>query len=175
MDQIRNLTERGSGKLVSKRLRQITGWALLASAIGTFYDSYACDGCAQGSVGLIPLYIGFPIGAFGLVIVLRRVAGKLAAFLGTLGLAGILYFMFWYPTAGDGWIGGVFIALAHLFLPFSGRFAALSWMAVGVLGFPEFPHRSWGPVEVFQMFGLATALSAAFVLWGLKSQEKNHE
>jgi hypothetical protein len=151
-------------------LRRITGWALLAAAAGIFFDAITCDGCAEGSIGLIPLYIGFPIGAVGLVLVMRRVAGWVPAVLAAAGLAGILFFMFSYPNGAIGWIGGIFVGIAHLFLPLSGRLSSVLWVAVGILGFPEFGARSWGPIAAFTMFGAATAASGAFVLWGLRSE-----
>jgi hypothetical protein len=53
-------------------LRYITGSALLTAAAGTFFDAYACDGCAEGSIRLSPLYVGFPIGAVGLALVSKK-------------------------------------------------------------------------------------------------------
>ena len=85
--------------IVGPVLRNITGWALLAAVAGTFFDALACDGCPEGSIGLIPLYIGFPIGSVGLVLVFRKVAGWVPTILAALGLAGILFFMFSYPNS----------------------------------------------------------------------------
>lgn len=170
-----NLVTRIGGYLTSPPstiLRMITGWALLAAAAGTIFDAYACDGCSTGSIGLIPLYLGFPIGSVGLVIIFKKVAGWIPALLIALGLSGILYFMFAYPNGVEGWIGAIFIGIAHLFLPLSGRFASLFWVSVGILGFPDFPAfgvRSWGLINVFMLFGAATAVSGIFIVWGLKS------
>ncbi len=154
-------------------LRHITGWALVAAAIGTFWDEIACGGCPEGSFGLVPLYLGFPIGAFGLALVFRKTVGMIPAVITGLGLAGILVFMGAYPDGADGWIGGVLIGIGHLFLPLSGRFAAVLWVASGVLGFPEFGAGSWGVIRAFSLFGAATAYSGAFVLWGRKWIEGN--
>ena len=165
-----HITAGGNQKLVSPILRRITGWALLASSLGTFYDAYACSGCAQGSIGLIPLYIGFPIGSIGLVILIRKVAGWRPAILAAIGLAGFFIFMFSYPNGVEGWIGLVLFGMAHLFLPLVGRFPSVLWIAAGLLGFPEFGQGSWGPISAFTVFGAATAASGVFVLWGLRSK-----
>lgn len=166
-EQIR--TAAGAEGVAGPVLRNITGWALLAAAAGTFFDAFACDGCPDGSIGLIPLYIGFPIGSVGLVLVFRKVAGWVPTILAALGLAGILFFMFSYPNGAVGWIGAILIGIAHLYLPLTGRFASVLWVATGILGFPEFGSPSWGPIAAFTVFGAATAASGAFVLWGLKS------
>jgi len=162
-------TAAGDVGMAGPVLRGITGWALLATAAGTFFDAFACDGCPDGSIGLIPLYIGFPIGSVGLVLVFRKVAGWVPTILAALGLAGILFFMFSYPNGAEGWIGAFLIGIAHLYLPLSGRFASVLWVATGMLGFPEFGSPSWGPIAAFTVFGAATAASGAFVLWRLKS------
>lgn len=156
---------------VGSILRYITGWALLAAAAGTFFDAYACDGCAEGSIGLIPLYIGFPIGSVGLVLVFRKAAGWVPAILAALGLAGILFFMFTYPSGADGWIGAILVGAAHLYFPLTGRFASLLWAATGILGFPEFGSPSWGPIAAFTMLGASSAASGAYVLLGLRTTE----
>jgi hypothetical protein len=166
---VKRTKDRGDTGVAGKILRRITGWSLLAAAAGTFYDAFMCDGCAQGSIGLIPLYLGFPIGAVGLVLVFWRVAGWIPALLAASGLAGILIFMFSYPNGAEGWIGAILVGIAHLFLPLSGRFASVLWMAAGILGFPEFGARSWGSIAAFTVFGAATTASGAFVLLGLKS------
>jgi hypothetical protein len=155
---------------VNRILRLVTGWALVAAAAGTIYDAYACDGCSQGSIGLIPIYLGFPIASVGLVIIFKKVGGWIAATFAAVGLAGILYFMFAYPNGVNGWIGGILLGMAHLFLPLSGRFASVLWVAVGIFGFPYFGMmRALAPVPVFLLFGVATAATGLFVLLGLKS------
>lgn len=155
-------------RIVSPRLRKITGWALLAASAGTFFDAYASSGGAQGSIGLIPLYLGFTIGSIGLVILIRQVAGWTPAILAAIGLAGFFIFMFSYPNGAEGWIGLVLFGIAHLFLPLVGRFPSVLWIAAGLLGFPGFGQGSWGPISAFTVFGAATAASGVFVLWGLR-------
>ena len=116
---------------INRILRQVIGWALLAAAAGIFFDEYACGGCTQGSIGLIPLYLGFPIGSIGLVIIFKKVAGWISTAIAAVGVAGILYFMFAYPNGVNGWIGGISLGIAHLFLPLPGRFVSVLWVAVG--------------------------------------------
>lgn len=156
-------------RIVSPRLRKITGWALLAASVGTFYDAYASYGGAQGSIGLIPLYLGFPIGSIGLVILLRHVAGWTPAILAAIGLAPFLNFMGSYPNGAEGWIGLALFGFAHLFLPLTVRLASVLWIAAGILGFPEFGQGSWGLISAFTVFGAACAASGAFILWGFRS------
>lgn len=163
------ITAGGNQKLVSPILRRITGWALLAASVGTFYDAYASSGGAQGSIGLIPLYLGFTIGSIGLVMVIRKIAGGLPALLAAAGLVGFFIFMFSYPNGAEGWIGLVLFGFAHLFLPLTGRPASVLWIAAGILGFPEFGQGSWGLISAFTVFGAACAASGAFVLWGFRS------
>ena len=163
------ITAEGYQKLVSPILQRMTGWALLAASVGIFYDAYASSGGAQGSIGLIPLYLGFPIGSIGLVILIRQVAGWTPAILAAIGLAPFLYFMGSYPNGAEGWIGLVLFGFAHLFLPLTGRLASLLWIAAGILGFPEFGQGSWGLISAFTVFGAACAASGAFVLWGFRS------
>jgi hypothetical protein len=155
---------------INRILRQVIGWALLAAAAGIFFDEYACGGCTQGSIGLIPLYLGFPIGSIGLVIIFKKVAGWISTAIAAVGVAGILYFMFAYPNGVNGWIGGISLGIAHLFLPLPGRFVSVLWVAVGIFGFPGFGMmRALAPIPVFVLFGIATAATGLFVLLGLKS------
>ena len=83
-----------------------------------------------------------------------------------IGLIGILYFMFAYSNGVYGWIGGFFLGIASLFLPLPYRFAALAWVAVSLLGLPEFSARTWGFINAFSMFGIGTAISGVYILWG---------
>lgn len=155
---------------VNRLLRLITGWALIAAAAGTIFDEYACGGCPQGSIGLIPLYLGFSIGSVGLVIIFKKVAGWMSAIFAAVGLAGILYFMFAYPDGVNGWVGGIFLGIAHLFLPLAGRFASVLWVGIGILGFPYFGMQiALAPIPVFTLFGIATAATGLFVLVSLNS------
>ena len=112
------------GRMAGRILRYITGWALLAAAAGTFFDVFACDGCAEGSIGLIPLYIGFPIGSVGLALVFRKVAGWVPTILAALGLGGILFFMFSYETS---WVDvSIWIK--------SARFGGRGWIKTSAVG-----------------------------------------
>lgn len=157
-----------SNTSISRRVRVlhlVTGAALVAAALGTFIDEYTCHGCPEGSIGLFPLYLGFPIGAVGFVLFLRWAAGWVPSAIGAIGFVGILYFMFAYPSGANGWIGGVLIGIAHLFLPLGGRFPSVLWVIVGILGFPEFGQHSWGVVSAFTTFGAATLATGIFVLW----------
>jgi len=153
-------------------LRNVTGWAFLAAGMGVFWDEIACGGCTEGSPGLIPLYLGFPIGSIGLFLIFRKRLGWLPTLITGIGLAGILFFMFTYPNGADGWFGAVLIGVGHLFLPLSGRFAAVLWVAAGILGFPEFDAGSWGVIRAFTLFGAAAAYSGAFVLWGNRPEDE---
>ncbi len=150
-------------------LRQITGWALIAAGIGVFIDATLCNGCTEGTFGLVPLYLGFFIGSISLVILLNKILGWLPALLAALGVAGILYFMGSYPNGAEGWIGGILVGLAFLFLPLSGRFISVLWVSVGILGFPEFHARPWDMINAFTVFGVANAITGLFILFALPS------
>jgi hypothetical protein len=117
------------------------------------------------------LYIGFPVGSVGLVLVFNKAAGWVPALLAALGLAGILIFMFSYPNRAEGMIGAILVGIAHLFFPLTGRLASVLWVATSILSFPAFNTASWGPITGFTMFGAASAASGAFVLWGLRSSD----
>lgn len=164
-DRVGRHTSTRSARRRERVLRLVTGAALVAAAVGIFIDEAMCSGCPEGSIGLIPLYVGFPIGAVGFILFLYRAAGWLPSAIGAMGMAGILYFMFSYPNGADGWIGGVLIGIAHLFLPLGGRFPSVLWVAVGILGFPAFGQHSWGVVSGFTLFGAAILTTGVFVLW----------
>ncbi len=175
MEQTTEQAAKGTGfgrKMVATlNVGNVTGVAWLAAAVGVLievvYHEFVCVVCAgEATIGLIPLYLGFPIGAIGFVILLRRKAGWIPAFLGAAGLVGVLYFMFSYPDGATGWIGALFVGMAHLFLPLPVRFAAVLWIVTGVLGFPEFGSPTWGWISAFSVFGAATAYSGAFAIWG---------
>lgn len=172
-EQIRKGIGFGSKIVSAINLQKATGFAWLAAAAGVLievvYYKFVCVHCAaEGTIGLITLYFGFPIGAIGFVIILQRKVGWVPALLGMVGLTGILYFMGVYPDGADGWIGALFVGMAHLFLPLPGRLAAVLWIIVGILGFPEFRANSWGWINAFSVFGMATAYSGAYLFWGLK-------
>jgi hypothetical protein len=71
-----------------------------------------------------------------------------------------------YPDHPEGWIGLVLVGIAHLFIPFPGRFVAVLWVAAGILAFPEFRASPWGAVDGWNLFTAATALTGAYVLLG---------
>jgi hypothetical protein len=147
-------------------MKKITGWAMLAAAIGILLEIVIPRPPGEGTIGLIPLYIGFPFGAVGFVMVMWKNNGWFAAIMAAIGLLGILYFMFAYPNGVHGWIGGFFLGISSLYLPLPYRFAALTWIGVGFWGVPEIYARAWGFLDAFSMFGISTAFSGAYILWG---------
>ncbi len=140
----------------------------MAAAVGAFLEIVITRPPGEGTIGLIPLYLGIPIGAVGLVLILRKDEGWLPAAFAATGFAGFIYFMGTYPDHPEGWIGLVLVGTSHLFIPFPGRLAAVLWVSAGVLAFPEFHARAWGGVDGWNLFTTATAVSGVFVLWGKK-------
>lgn len=93
MDQVNTKTKNGRPvkfAVSDQWLRSICGWSLIASSVGVFIDESLCDGCTEGSFGLIPLYLGFMIGSVTFVPVLHRAVGWLPASIATLGAAGMI-------------------------------------------------------------------------------------
>lgn len=168
-----------------KLLRHVCGWSLLASASGVFIEAVLCgEGCTDGSFGLLPLYIGFLIGSVTFILIVKEAFGWLPATVATLGVAGTIATLgmvgAYYATGTEpagyefAWIGAIFLGIAHLFFPLSGRLAAVFWIMTGTLGMPEFYARPWGIVGSFTLFGVATAWTGLFILFGLpRSQENN--
>jgi hypothetical protein len=81
----------------------------VAAAIGTIWDklaNIACGCCYEGSFSLLPLYLGFPLGVIGLLLIYRKSYGWLPTGFLAVGLAEILYFRVAYPNGGEGWMGG---------------------------------------------------------------------
>lgn len=159
---------------LGSNLQKVTGWALLVAALGVFWDAaaYWTGSAAQGegSLGLIPAYLGMFVGLIGLTLVNWRVGGALSGLLAGLGTAGT--FVFWggypsYSTAGG--LGALVLAVSTLYLPGWGRFASPLWVSAGVMYISELvvPGRSWGPISAFTLIGSAFAATGAFVLWGL--------
>jgi hypothetical protein len=173
--------------MVSARLRLITASALLAGATGIFIDSWASwslgptspewlatvvapAGLDNGSVGLIPAYIGVTVGILGLLLVVHRSTSPWVTLLTGLGVGGTFMFWYSYPArATFGGIGSIIIGVAVLTLPSWGRFASPLWVASGVMGIPELvrPGINWGPVASFTLLGAAMGVTGAFVLWGI--------
>lgn len=174
--------------MVSRRLRLIAGWALLIGAAGIFIDAWASwslnnespewlvsivrPGLGDGSIGLVPAYLGITIGLIGLVIVLYRITGVWPALICGIGVLGL--FVFWgsYPArATFAGLGSIFIGVAVLTLPNWGRIATPLWVASGIMAIPELvrPGSRWGPIAAFTLLGAAIAVTGAFVLWGMRT------
>jgi hypothetical protein len=182
--------------MISQRLRMITGWALLIGAVGILFDSFAVPmldlfnrpewlvtivapgGLGDGSIGLIPAYIGTTVGMIGLVIVMYRSSGVWAALLAGTGVVGMFTFWYSYPQRATlGGVGSILIGVAVLSLPAWGRFASPIWVASGVMGIPELvrPGIHWGPIASFTLLGAAIGVTGAFTLLGLSRTEKTGE
>ncbi|MGD2044234.1 MAG: hypothetical protein PVJ28_11330 [Acidimicrobiia bacterium] len=177
--------------MVGRKLRLITGWALVIGAVGIFIDSWASwslsssspewlitvvapAGLGDGSIGLIPAYIGATVGMIGFVIVTYRMVGLWVALLAGLGVIGMFTFWYSYPArATFGGVGSILIGVAILSLPNWGRLASPIWVASGIMGIPELvrPGINWGPIASFTLLGAAIGVTAAFVLRGLRDTE----
>ena len=176
-----------SDRKLGRNLQMVTGWALLMAATGIFVDAWAGwttppaflasiitpAGADNGSVGLIPAYLGFSTGMIGLVVVVYKAAGVWSGFLAGLGIVGM--FVFWgsYPDHSTiGGLGAILVGIAVLWLPGWARFTSPLWVASGIMGITELvrPGTSWGPIAGFTLGGAAVAVTGAFVLWGLSSK-----
>ncbi len=175
--------------MVSTRLRLTTAVALLAGATGIFIDSWASwtlgptspewltsvvapAGLDNGSVGLIPAYLGVTVGMLGLLLVLHRSTSLWVTLATGLGVGGMFMFWYSYPARATlGGIGSIIIGVAVLTLPSWGRLASPLWVASGVLGIPELvrPGINWGPIASFTLLGAAVGVTGAFVLWGINT------
>ena len=173
--------------MVGSKLRTVTGWALLVGAGGIFIDSWAAwsldanspewlikvvapAGIGNGSIGLIPAYIGVTVGMVGFVIVAYRSLGAWIALLGGLGVAGMFTFWYSYPARATwGGVGSILIGIAVLALSNWGRLASPLWIGSGVMGVPELvrPGIHWGPIASFTLLGAAIAITGAFIEWGM--------
>lgn len=159
---------------VGRRLQLVTGWALLIAASGIFIDAWA--GWAldtDGSLGLIPAYLGFTAGMIGFVLVALKTSGWWPGLLTGVGVVGM--FIFWgsYPDYSTiGGLGGILVGIAVLWLPGWARFASPLWVASGLMGITELvrPGVGWGPVSRFTLHGAAVAVIGAFVLWALPTK-----
>ena len=177
--------------MVGRRLRLITGWALVIGAGGIFIDSWASwsldssspdwlitvvapAGLSDGSIGLIPAYIGATVGMVGFVLVMYRSVGVWVALLAGLGVIAMFTFWYSYPArATFGGLGSILIGVAILSLPNWGRLASPIWIASGIMGIPELvrPGIHWGPIASFTLLGAGIGVTGAFILWGLSSPE----
>lgn len=104
--------------MISPRLRRIAGWALVLGASGIFIDSWASwsldaespewlvtmvapGGLGNGSIGLIPAYLGATVGMIGFLIVLHhRVTIPVTVFAG-VGVIGMFVFLVQLPGSRD--------------------------------------------------------------------------
>lgn len=177
--------------MVRPKLRRITGWALLVGSVGIFIDAWASwsidasspswlvsivtpGGGGNGSIGLIPAYLGTTIGLIGLFMVIYRLNGMVWAILAGAGVLAILVFWYSYPLrATVGGLGGLVLSVVVLTFPFWGRLASPFWAASSIMGIPELvtPGRHWGPVAGFTLLGAAIGVTGAFLLWGLGVSE----
>lgn len=175
--------------MISRRLLLTTGWALVMGAIGIFIDSWASwslnsaspdwlirivapGGLPNGSIGLIPAYIGATVGMIGFVLVVFRSAGVWVALLAGLGVIGMFTFWYSYPArATFGGVGSILIGVAVLSLPQWGRLASPIWVASGIMGIPELvrPGINWGPIASFTLLGAAIGVTGGFIVWGIAS------
>ena len=171
------------------RLHAFTGCALLLAALGIVVDAWANEaldadsprwlvtivapgGPGDGTIGLIPAYLGVVVGMIGLLVVLRRAAPVWTVVLAGIGVIGMFAFWGSYPDrATYGGLGSILIGVALLELPSWGRAVSPIWVASGVLGVPELvePGISWGPVSSFTLLGAAIGVTGAFLVWGPRS------
>ena len=178
-----------------RRFRLITGWALVAGAAGIFIDSWASwsldsdspgwlvsivapGGLGDGSIGLIPAYLGATIGMIGFVIVLHRNAGILVSVLVGAGVIGMFTFWYSYPARATlGGLGSILIGAAILALPSWGRLASPLWIASGIMGIPELvrPGINWGPIASFTLLGAALGVTGAFCVWGIDNSTEHFD
>jgi hypothetical protein len=118
------------------------GWNLVASAGGVFVDAWASwtltvagpsplrsvvmpAGPDQGSIGLLPAYLGMAVGLVGLVVLVHRWAGAALAAVFLVGVAATFVFWFSYPErATAGGLGSLVIGCGVLALPGWGRVAS---------------------------------------------------
>lgn len=164
--------------MIGSKLQKVTGWALLIGAFGVFWDAaevhwLGTSSLPDGSLGLIPAYLGIVVGLTGLALVNWRVGGPVAGVL--VGVGAVATFVFWgsYPSLATlGGLGALAIGVSMLFMPGWGRFVSPVWVVAGTMGVPELavPGRNWGPISGFTLIGASLALTGAFVLWGLIRQ-----
>jgi len=172
--------------MVESKLRTVTGWVLLLGAGGIFIDSWASwsldanspewlitvvapAGLGNGSIGLIPAYLGVTVGMIGFAIIAYRSMGIWVALLAGAGVLGMFTFWYSYPARATwGGVGSILLGVVVLSLPDWGRLASPLWVASGVMGIPELvqPGIHWGPIASFTLLGAAIGVTGAFLLWG---------
>lgn len=125
----------------------------------------------DGSMGLIPAYLGMVVGLLGLSLVVWRLGGSALGLVAVLGTAGT--FVFWgsYPSyATAGGLGALLLGVAVLFLPSWARFTSPFWISSGTLGITELVVSgvNWGPISAWTLLACAFAATGAFILRGLR-------
>lgn len=169
--------------MIGSRLRKVTGWALLIAAFGVFWDAtevhwLGTSSLPDGSLGLIPAYLGIVVGLIGITLIGWRVGGSVAGILAGVGAIGTFIFWGTYPSyATLGGLGALAIGVSMLFMPGWGRFTSPVWVVAATMGIPELavPGRNWGPISGFTLIGAALAATGAFVLWGLAEESESAE
>lgn len=186
---MRNVQVRRNDRMLGRKLQLITGWALIIAATGIFIDSWASRitfptllasiitpaGSENGSIGLIPAYLGLTTGMICFLFVVYRTSGMWPGLLTGAGVVGVFIFWYGYPHyATIGGLGSILVGIAVLWLPGWARFSSPLWVASGLMGITELvrPGVSWGPVAGFTLAGAAVAVTGAFVLWGLPTKKQ---
>lgn len=185
---MRTVEVRRNDRKLGRRLQLVTGWALLIAAMGIFFDAGASRitfptllasiitpaGAENGSIGLIPAYLGFTTGMICFPFVAYKVSGMWPGLLTGAGVVGMFIFWYGYPHYSTiGGLGSILVGIAVLLLPRWARFASPLWVASGIMGITELvrPGISWGPVAGFTLLGAAIAVTGAFVIWSLPAKE----
>jgi hypothetical protein len=179
---------RRNDRKLGRKLQVVTGWALLIAGMGIFFDSAASRitfptllapiitpaGADNGSIGLIPAYLGLTIGMICFPFVVYKASGIWPGLVTGAGVVGMFIFWYGYPHYSTiGGLGSILIGIAVLWLPGWARFVSPLWVASGIMGITELvrPGVSWGPIAGFTLAGAAVALTGAFVLWVPSSRE----
>lgn len=149
-----------------ERLQTIVAWALLATFLGVVLEVILPQENSEGTIGLVPLYLGYPVGGLGFAWILYRRFGPLVGLNSLLGAVGILYFMGAYvtPNANQGFVGGFFHAISCLYLPMPYRLSSLAWLSAGIFGYPVIVALGSNLYNEFVMFGLAAGISGLYLL-----------
>jgi len=183
---------RRTDRKLGRKLQLVTGWALLIAATGILFDAWASRihfstllasiitpaGADNGSIGLIPAYLGLTTGMSCFLFVVYKASGIWPGLLTGAGVVGIFIFWFGYPHYSTiGGLGSIVVGIAVLWLPGWARFASPLWVASGIMGITELvrPGISWGPVAGFTLAGAAVAVTGALVLWGLPTKKGAEE
>lgn len=183
---------RHDDRKLGRRLQVVTGWALLIAGMGILFDSWAGRmtfptllasivtpaGAENGSIGLIPAYLGLTIGMSCFPFVVRKASGIGPGLVAGAGVVGMFVFWYGYPHYSTiGGLGSILVGISVLWLPGWARLVSPLWVASGIMGITELvrPGISWGPIAGFTLAGAAVALTGAFVHWGLSSTEPVEE